>query len=394
MSGLYALFPNDTITWKDLVFMSMAFSIIVSMLGFPPIVSATVSVIIFSLFHVNVDVADKENREERKAAFIASLLFGVVAGYIMAFKFSIFSTFMGLPSKIIVVLLCAISLLHYGEKLRFWSLDNDYSAFIVDNWLRWRDIIFITMAFSFPLGAIDNGIGPLVAVISSSIFYGFMKIYNQDMNKQFSFILSVIIGVAAGAMFSFKNYKGVINFGNPLFALSVVSLLNYISTVYNIPISSGIITLLFSIAPVLVIGSKNAGLSMLVSTIVSMGLMLFRPYDKSKPWLLRQSIYVGLLVGTSVSIAMESFYKNTIIEHLNVFMGYTWISYFVIYILSLFSGDKILPTGWYALFDPEKMKLQRTIIKRDQLKQKQYNTSKNMCDSGLQYNCEIKYIEY
>ena len=368
MYELYRLFPDETITWKDLVFMSMAFSIIVSMLGFPPIVSAVVSLLMFSFFHVNVDVADKENKEARKAAFIASLFTGVVVGYVMAFKFSQISIFMSSPLKIGVVLLCIISLMHYGEKLRFWTLDNDYSAFIIDNWMRWRDVIFITLALSSPLGAIDNGTGSLVAAFTALVFYGFMKIYNQDMNQKFSFILSIIIGITTGAMITFKNYKGDINYSNPIFIVSIISLINYISTIYNVPISAGIITLLFSIIPALAIGGENIGLTMFISSIVSFGIMLFVPYNKSKPWILRQSIYVGLLVGIGTSIFTELLYTNTdkmefsidafmkhikkaylsfhVLTPLNTIMGYTWVTYFIIYILSLFPGDKILPTGW------------------------------------------------
>ena len=409
MYELYAFFPDSIITWKDLVFMSMAFTVLVSTLGFPPIVSAIVSVIFFALAHVIPEVADKENTEERKVAFIASLLFGVAAGYIMAFKFASLSSF--IPSKIIVVLLCIISIIYYGEILRFWKLNNEYSAFIIDKWMRWRDIIFIALALSFPLGAIDSGIGPVVSVISTLVFYGFMKNYNADMDERFTFLLSLIIGITCGAAITFKDFKGGFNFTSPIFVLSMVSFINYLSTLYDIPISVGVITLLFSIIPALALG-KNPGLSMFVSVIVSMSVLIISSYNKTKEkWLFNQSIYIGLLVGICTSIGIESLKPTSndsvpffgafldylwlkLNEPLNTFMIYTWIIYFVNYILSLLPSDNILPLGWKYIFDDEKLQVLKDLIKRDQIIQKTEAMLPDFDDPDAKYECEIKNIEY
>jgi hypothetical protein len=238
-----------------------------------------------------------------------------------------------------------------------------------------------------------------------------MKNYNADMNERFTFLLSLIIGITCGAAITFKDFKGGFNFTSPIFVLSMVSFINYLSTLYDIPISVGVITLLFSIIPALALG-KNPGLSMFVSVIVSMSVLMISSYNKTKEkWLFNQSIYIGLLVGICTSIGIESLKPTSndsvpffgafldylwlkLNEPLNTFMIYTWIIYFVNYILSLLPGDNILPLGWKYIFDDEKLQVLKDLIKRDQIIQKTEAMLPDFDDPDAKYECEIKNIEY
>ena len=72
---------NKLLTWKDLALMSMGFTFPAGMFGLPPLIAAAVSCIIFGISYLDPSVANPKNKKERKAALIASLVIGVLAGY-------------------------------------------------------------------------------------------------------------------------------------------------------------------------------------------------------------------------------------------------------------------------------------------------------------------------
>lgn len=365
---------NNLLTWKDLALMSMGFTFPAGILGLPPIASIVISCIIFGLSCLDPSVANPNNKKERKAAFIASLVLGVVAGYVSVIFTGKYSENVPLPIKLVMIAISVMAFTSYGEKLGWWSLKTGPLNWIPNQLINWRDLFLVTMALASPLAIFDSGIATVSGAIVATIFYAITSIFKDNFDNKVSFITSVVAGVISSLMIVTKTSKqNGFTFSSPVFAIALSFLINYFATLFDLPIAGGLITLLFSIIPALAVG-KNVGLNMLISSVISTLVYIWLVKDaknKREEWMWPQSAYIGMLVGSSVAIFLDSFVSDDLISKakeltgIDVFPGmggvseviapfntvtsYFWIIYLVIWIL--IQAKAPMPYKWNTLFD-------------------------------------------
>jgi len=277
-------------------------------------------------------------------------------------------------------------------------------------------MVMMTMAFSVlvaPLGGIPPIIGMLVAVI----FFGFSNIskeVRESVNikgkrdvtqRRAAFIGCLVVGVVVSYVvawvllaYGLKQSEGFSGFGEMsvaagggiiaglglgviMTAVCLSFFINYGTVLGWWTPTGGLVTLLISIIPARMIG-RNVGINMLVSFMVSSFVYAGLVRDnknKKEPWMIGQSAYIGIMVGTAVALglpssdgALERIGKkyNLSIEEvkkvvlktglssdvyakssegaINSMVQVMWVVYFIIWILTHIPGA--LPYGWDTLF--------------------------------------------
>lgn len=365
---------NKLLTWKNLALMSMGFTFPAGIFGLPPLIAAAVSCIIFGMSYLDPSVANPNNKKERKAAFIASLVLGVLAGYASMFFVGGLAAFIPPHIKLVVIAISVMAFTSYGAKLGWWSLKTGPLEIFPNQFINWRDLFLLTMALTSPLAIIDSGTATVAGAIVSTIFYAITTIFKDNFDKKVSFVTSLAAGVVASMVIVTKTSKqNGFTFASPVFAIALSFLINYIATMFDVPIAGGLITLLFSIIPALAVG-KNVGLNMLVSSVVSTMVYIWLVKDaknKREEWMWPQSAYIGMLVGSSVAIftdglaptdlmskakaligtnvfpSMDS--VSEVVAPFNLVTSYLWVIYLVIWIL--IQAKVPMPYKWNTLFD-------------------------------------------
>jgi len=265
-------------------------------------------------------------------------------------------------------------------------------------------MVMMTMAFSVlvaPLGGIPPIIGMLVAVI----FFGFSNIskeVRESVNikgkrdvtqRRAAFIGCLVVGVVASYVVAWvllaqglKQSEGIgkmsaaagggiiagLGLGVIMTAVCLSFFVNYGTVLGWWTPTGGLVTLLISIIPARMIG-RNVGINMLVSFMVSSFVYAGLVRDnknKKEPWMIGQSAYIGIMVGTAAALALPSSgdvippkTKQMILEQtglssdvftksgegaINSMIQVTWVVYFIIWILTHIPGA--LPYGWDTLF--------------------------------------------
>ena len=286
--------PWQLLTWKNLIMMTMAFSVLVAPLGgIPPIVGVIFAVIFFGFSNINKEVRESVNEKgrrdvtQRRAAFIGCLVVGVVVSYVVAW------------------VLLAIGL-------------NQSEGF--------------------------SGFGEMSVAAGGGIIAG----------------LGLGVIMTAVCLSFFINYGTVLGWWTP---------------------TGGLVTLLISIIPARMIG-RNVGINMLVSFIVSSFVYAGLVRDnknKKEPWMIGQSAYIGIMVGTAVALVLPSsddvltsigkkynlstkevkevvkktglssdVYAKSSEGAINSMVQAMWVVYFIIWILT--HVPVALPYGWDTLF--------------------------------------------
>lgn len=365
---------DKLLTWKNLALMSMGFTFPVSILGLPPLISSAVSCMIFGISYSSPKVANLNNTKERKAAFIASLVLGVLAGYASMFFAGSLAAFIPPQMKLVVIAISVMAFTSYGSKLGWWSLNTGPLKWFPNQWVNWRDLFLLTMALTSPLAIVDSGVATVSGAVVATIFYAITNIFKDNFDKKVSFITSLVAGIVAALAIVTNTYneKGRA-FASPVFAIALSFLINYIATIFDVPIAGGLITLLFSIIPALAVG-KNVGLNMLVSTVISTIVYISLVKDaknKREEWMWPQSAYIGMLVGSSVAIftdglaptdlmskakaliGMDVFPSmdsvSEVVAPFNLVTSYLWVIYLVIWIL--IQTKTPMPYKWNTLFN-------------------------------------------
>ena len=365
---------NKLLTWKDLALMSMGFTFPVSIFGLPPLIAATMSCIIFGISYLDPSVANPKNKKERNAAFIASLVIGVLAGYAFAIYFGQLTSLIPAQMRLVVVAISVMAFTSYGSKLGWWSLKTGPLKWFPNQWVNSRDLFLLTMALTCPLAILDSGVATVSGAIVATIFYAITSIFKDNFDKKVSFITSIVAGVVSALAIVTKTYKETGRaFASPIFAIALSFLINYTATVNDIPIAGGLITLLFSIIPAFAVG-KNIGLNMLVSSVVSTVVYIWLVKDaknKREKWMWPQSAYIGMLIGGSVAIftnglaptdlmskakeligvdvlpSMDS--VSEVVAPFNLVTSYLWVIYLVIWIMT--QAKAPMPYKWNTLFN-------------------------------------------
>ena len=362
---------NKLLTWKDLALMSMGFTFPAGMFGLPPLIAAAVSCIIFGISYLDPSVANPKNKKERKAAFIASLVIGVLAGYAFAIYFAQLVAFIPIQVRLPIIAISVMAFTSYGSKLGWWSLKTGPLEWFPEQWVNSGDLFLFAMALTFPLAIFDSGAATIAGAIVATIFYAIISIFKDNFDKKVSFITSLVAGIIASLYILTKTISEPA-FASPVFAIALSFFINYMSIVFDVPIAGGLITLLFSILPALAVG-KNIGLNMLISTVVSMGVYILLVKDaknKREEWMWPQSAYIGMLIGSSVAIFMEGLAPTELISKskeligagvpsmdsvsevvapFNMVTSYLWVIYLVIWILT--QAKAPMPYKWNTLFN-------------------------------------------
>ena len=362
---------NKLLTWKDLALMSMGFTFPAGMFGLPPLIAAAVSCIIFGISYLDPSVANPKNKKERKAAFIASLVIGVLAGYASTIVVGSLAAVIPPQITLVVVAISVMAFTSYGSKLGWWSLKTGPLEWFPEQWVNSGDLFLFAMALTFPLAIFDSGAATIAGAIDATIFYAIISIFKDNFDKKVSFITSLVAGIIASLYILTKTISEPA-FASPVFAIALSFFINYMSIVFDVPIAGGLITLLFSILPALAVG-KNIGLNMLISTVVSMGVYILLVKDaknKREEWMWTQSAYIGMLIGSSVAIFMEGLAPTELISKskeligagvpsmdsvsevvapFNMVTSYLWVIYLVIWILT--QAKAPMPYKWNTLFN-------------------------------------------
>ena len=362
------------LTWKDLALMSMGFTFPTGIFGLPPLIAAAVSCIIFGISYLDPSVANPKNKKERKAAFIASLVIGVLAGYASAIYVGSLAAVIPPQITLVVVAISVMAFTSYGSKLGWWSLKTGPLEWFPKQWVNSGDLFLFAMALTFPLAIFDSGAATIAGAIVATIFYAITNIFKDNFDKKVSFITSLVAGIIASLYILTKTYNETgRTLISPVFAIALSFFINYMSIVFDVPIAGGLITLLFSILPALAVG-KNIGLNMLISTVVSTGVYILLVKDaknKRKEWMWPQSAYIGMLIGSSVAIFMEGLAPtdlmskakelfgmdvlpsmgdvSEVVAPFNMVTSYLWVIYLVIWILT--KAKAPMPYKWNTLFN-------------------------------------------
>jgi len=208
----------------------------------------------------------------------------------------------------------------------------------INKLLTWRDLILMTLAFSFPYSI--TGWGPVLAIVISSIFFGFSNInkeVRESVNesgkpdvtqRRAAFIGCLVTGlvggiallagfIAFGGQFLYQGDMLYISLGLGVL-LAPLCLLFLIS--YGVSLgwwdhpSIFYVTFLSSIITAGIVGTQvgNIGLNMIVSSLISSivySILVGETKKKKEPWMKWQAIYMGMLLGAASAVGVSVLMK-------------------------------------------------------------------------------------
>jgi len=258
----------------------------------------------------------------------------------------------------------------------------------------------MTLGFSFIVAPL--GIPPFIGMLVAALIFGLSHIDEKVRNpknkkeRQEAFIASLVFGLLGSYIAAWfllaqglKQSEGFSGFGNLsvaagggiiaglglgviMTAICVSFFINYGTVLGWWTPTGGLVTLLISIIPAMAI-RRNVGINILVSFIVSSSvyaLLVGDNKNKKEPWMVGQSAYIGIMIGSAVALALPSSgdvisskTKQKILEQtglssdifaksgegaINSMALVVWFVYFIIWILTHVPGA--LPYGWDTLF--------------------------------------------
>lgn len=268
----------------------------------------------------------------------------------------------------------------------------------INNLLSWKNLMLMTLGFSFIVAPL--GIPPFIGMLVAALIFGLSHIDEKvrdpknKKERQEAFIASLVFGllgsyIAAGALIFYGGSGTFSGFGNLsvaagggiiaglglgviMTAICLSFFINYGTVLGWWTPTGGLVTLLISIIPAMAI-RRNAGINILTSFIVSSfvySILVRDNKNKKEPWMVGQSAYIGIMVGTAVALALPSSgdvippkTKQMILEQtglssdifaksgegaINSMALVMWFVYFIIWILTHVPGA--LPYGWNTLF--------------------------------------------
>ena len=304
----------------------------------------------------------------------------------------------------------------------------------IENLLTWGDLIMMTMGFSFlvaPLGGILPLGGTAFAALCFGIISSMSKLVRDSENEQgkpdntqrkSAFITSLVVGVVVSYIFGAVTVAGImdqkefdktavmagVGLGAIMTAICLAFFINYGMVLGWWTPTGGLVTLLFSIIPAVLIG-KNIGITIIVSFITSSSVYAWLVADnknRKEPWMIWQSTYIGLMMGSAVGLLLPTSdeYNQELgkqksqppgvlkvsldvpggisKEDQTTFMyrgidgmsAVLWAVYLIIWILTFVPGA--LPYGWNALFNVGKTAELREKQAKEAKKQKEKEKQK------------------
>ena len=177
---------DKLLSWRDLIFMTMAFTFILAPLGMPPIVAVGVAVLSFALWQMNKKVADPKNVTERKVAFLFSLFVGCAFGLISLQFLIPDASYIGT----FLFPVCLAFFINYGTVLGWWKLTAGLFTLLLS-------VVPAIVIGSYP------GFNMLISVIISSCVYALFGLDKNIKKEPWMVSLSAIIGMMIGSFAAF-----------------------------------------------------------------------------------------------------------------------------------------------------------------------------------------------
>lgn len=284
----------------------------------------------------------------------------------------------------------------------------------IENLLTWKDLIMMTMGFSFlvaPLGGILPLAGTAFAALCFGIISSMSKLVRDSENEQgkpdntqrkSAFITSLVVGVVVSYILGVVTVVGLmdqpfdkraviagVGLGAGMTAICMSFFINYGMVLGWWTPTGGLVALLLSIIPVVIIG-KNMGIITIVSFIMASSvyaLLVSDNKNRKEPWMIWQSAYIGLMAGSAVGLLLPTsdeynqelgkVNKGTIrisadlkipghsfrpisdedqttimYRGIDGMSAVLWVVYLIIWVLTFVPGS--LPYGWNALFNQGK----------------------------------------
>jgi len=298
----------------------------------------------------------------------------------------------------------------------------------IENLLTWKDLIMMTMGFSFlvaPLG----GILPLAGTVAAAIFFGFSNISKlvrdsenekgkpDNTQRKAAFIGCLVVGVVVSYILGAVTVAGImdqkkfdktavmagVGLGAIMTAICLAFFINYGMVLGWWTPTGGLVTLLFSIIPAVLIG-KNIGITIIVSFITSSSVYAWLVADnknRKEPWMIWQSTYIGLMMGSAVGLLLPTSDEynqelgkqksqppgvlkvsldvpggiskedqtTLVYRGIDGMSAVLWAVYLIIWVLTFVPGA--LPYGWNALFNVGKTAELREKQAKEAKKQKE-----------------------
>ena len=195
---------NKLLTWRDLILMTLAFSLPYSPTGWGPVFAIAISSILFGFSNISKEVRESVNQKgkpditQRRAAFIGCLVTGVVMG-IMSLAGIVFlggpflyqgdMLYISLGLAVLLAPLCLLFFISYGVSLGWWDHPS---------------IFYVTFLSSIITAGIvgsqvgNIGINMIVSSLISSIVYGILVGETKNKKEPWMKWQAIYMGILIG----------------------------------------------------------------------------------------------------------------------------------------------------------------------------------------------------
>jgi len=186
---------KNYLSWADLVMMTLGFSFPTAVLGWPPFVGLIFAAIMFGFLHIDNNVKDPKNKNARYAAFLISLIIGLLGSYIAAGvlifygssgKFGNEALIGSIGFGVLVFGTCLSFFINYGTVLGWWTPTGGLVTLLIS--------IIPAMAIGK-----NAGINMLTSFIVSSFIYALLVADNKNKKEPWMIWQAAYIGLMAGS---------------------------------------------------------------------------------------------------------------------------------------------------------------------------------------------------
>jgi hypothetical protein len=194
---------DNNLEWRDLIMMTMGFSVLVAPLGgIPPLFGIAAAALWFGFSNINNDVRNppvrkgKPDNTQRRAAFIGCLVVGVVASYVSPILLATLDVdvddvgdvgiIAGVGLGVIMTAICLAFFINYGMVLGWWTPTGGLVT------------LLISIIPARIIGK-NAGINIIVSFLVSSFVYALLVADNKNKKEPWMIGQSAYIGLMAGS---------------------------------------------------------------------------------------------------------------------------------------------------------------------------------------------------
>jgi len=193
---------DNNLEWRDLIMMTMGFSVLVAPLGgIPPLFGIAAAALWFGFSNINNDVRNppvrkgKPDNTQRRAAFIGCLVVGVVVSYVSPILLATLDVdvdvgeggiIAGVGLGVIMTAICLAFFINYGMVLGWWTPTGGLVT------------LLISIIPARIIGK-NAGINIIVSFLVSSFVYALLVADNKNKKEPWMIGQSAYIGLMAGS---------------------------------------------------------------------------------------------------------------------------------------------------------------------------------------------------